>query len=208
MVCALCMYAQPTVEESSWTLERIENHIKAYTRYPQGSPYKEFKVITHVAAPLDSVVKVVMDVERLAQANPYLKSYKLLKGDKQSADALAYFVFRAPFYTKDRDLVLKYDRSRTASGFIQYAQAEPDAHPTNPTYIRMPLANLITVVQPLGADSTEIIYRGATLPGGNAPAGYINRAMLKMPLAYVGQIRSLLHLDQTPAAHTAARKSH
>lgn len=187
----LSLFAQPatSLDDITWQLERHEGAIKAYTRLPSGSPYKEFKVISHLAAPIDSVIKVVMDIEQIARTNPYLQEFKMLAGDKTSSEVLTYFVFKTPFYTKERDLVLKYDRSRTASGFIQYAHAESDAYAANEQYIRMPLANLITVVQPLGTDSTEVIYRGTTRPGGNAPTGYINKAMLRMPMNYMRQIQ-------------------
>ena len=188
---SLTISAAAQQDEASWVLERTENGINAYTRLVDKQPYKEFKLETVLLAPMDSIIAVLENVVASTEKDPYITHVELI-GDKNEKEFVVYFQIRTPFFSKDRDLVLKYASSRTQSGYIQYAKAEPNLVSLNPDFIRIPVANYITSVHSLGKDSSLLVYRGTIQPGGNISVGFVNKYMLNSPINRVSEIKALV----------------
>ena len=85
-----------------WTLNKNENNIKVYSRVVNGSNFKEYKAVTLIKAPMDSIVSVLVDGDNLKKWNYKTTKSALLESTSDN-EFTVYMYNDMPWPAKNRD---------------------------------------------------------------------------------------------------------
>lgn len=164
----------------AWEKSLDKNGITVYTREVEGSPLKEFKAETTIAASPATLVSVLLEAESMTTWWPDCLEAKMLKRNGIK-DWKVYFVMKVPFPLNNRDTINKFELSEDSVGNVKIKlYAIPNDLAEKKGLVRIPeLKGQWTFTKK--GDVTEVIYQLHANPGGSIPAFVANSTVTDSP---------------------------
>ncbi len=163
-----------------WEKAIDKNGVVVYTREVEGSPLKEFKAETTIAANPATLVSVLLDAESMTTWWPDCLEAKLLNQNGVK-DWKVYFVMKVPFPLNNRDTVNKFELSEDSLGNIKIKiYALPNDVAEKKGLVRIPEVKGFWSFTKKG-ENTEVTYQLHANPGGNIPAFVANSTVTDSP---------------------------
>ncbi len=169
-------------QNSEWGLKKNSDGISVFTRYSEGSNFKELKSVVQVKTSLSSVVALLSDWENYPNwVYKCGKSLTLKKINDQ--ELIHYQTVIAPWPADDRDFVVnvKLTQDPSTKVVIQRATCLPDFIPRFPDMVRITEFKATWTLTPLKKGIVNVEYQLLVNPGGNIPAWIVNLAVVDGP---------------------------
>ncbi len=187
-------------EHNGWKLHKndVRHKIKVFTKNEEGQKIRSFKVEGIIDAPIETLLRIQVDVENFPRWYFETKEVKLLK-KVSSKEFYFYLVHEAPIGLPDRDVILHtvIEPMSKKQPYVQFKMTSvPDYMPTRPPYLRMEAENYILRYTPLSKTQTLREVEGFINPGGSSPAWAINFVQGKGPYTNMMGIRRMATLPQ------------
>lgn len=185
----------------AWDLVKEKNKIKVYTRKVEGKKIKELKIETSIQTSLNSVVKILDDVD----AHP-IWVYKC--GAAHITDVISpsefyyYITIDFPFPAVDRDMVIYYRRWQDPITKV-VTTISTSAHDTQPIvedYIRIVDFESEYKITPRDDGWVDIVYVLSSDPAGAIPTWMINMAIAKGPVKTMERMFSEIQKEKYQSA--------
>ena len=177
LIVSLCVFsAFGAPPDEGWTLAKEGEGIEVYTRPIEGMNAKEFMGITEVDAPMDVVLEVFRDIPSFPEWYGFCRDIEVLE-DYSETHKLVYFVLATKWPTKDRDMVIDamIDVDRAGGQAVITMKAlEEEVVPRAKKYVRMTDMVGLSTLTEIDGDTTRVVYRVRSDPGGYIPAALSN----------------------------------
>jgi|GEM_PF-990176 len=168
------------LDTAGWKLSKSKNNIIVYTRTPPETKVKEFRAITTMAASLDEIKKVLLDINSYTRWIDHLDSAKEL-GESTSTSAKAYSRLSVPWPFNDRDAVTLMTTRSSPAETIILLQLRPDDIPQEDNVVRLRIGRGKWHLIKVSDNSTKVIYQFFADPGGYLPAWIVNLFVVDGP---------------------------
>lgn len=185
-----------TVFAASWTLEKDQNGIQAYSQYSNELGYNRVKLEMIVDAPVESLVAINTDA---AQLNQWMDSFDDVEVVDQENwyDFLLYVTYRFPFPYQDRDSLSRTQVYRSDSGSIVIKFfREEEGKATSSDHIRMDYIDGAWELEEINEGQTKVVYTSLVSPGGDGPKWVINAFSLDVPFQSMINLKEVLKTYQ------------
>lgn len=197
------IFAQTFVHENGknvtpWEVTKEKDGVIARTRRVEGEPLKEFKIMTVIDVPLDSVRKILSHPEWFPKFMPSVPEMRVID-TLPGGSKIVYYTINMPMGAPDRDGITQQDCADMTDGFLLRILSRPDYIPENENYIRLKRSDLMWIARQLGPTQTEVTYMGSTSAGGKLPLWLANMAIDKIPYENVLGLKHLLEQQYVPA---------
>lgn len=165
-----------------WELAKSESNIKVYVREVKNSPYKEFRGITTVNAPLPVLVAVLSDPAAFPQWFHECPQASRLKTISPT-EGINYMVYNLPWPFDDRDLVIHYLASQDADNkAVTYKLwANGNFIPHKSGLVRVMTLNGYWRFTPLDKGRCQAEYKMHLDPEGSIPGWLANSTVVDAP---------------------------
>lgn len=169
-----------TNKPTKWRKAYNKKGILIYTRStPKG--FKEFKAITTINKPMNSVLAVMKDYEAHPDWMLAIKECKRVKQVNPKTRYL-YYMIRLPWPLANRDLVSKSTFKLQKDGSVLMTMsAAPKKKPKIKNRVRIKEAKGYWKVIPINKNQTKVVYQYASDPVG-LPPWLVNMFLLDAPL--------------------------
>jgi uncharacterized membrane protein len=185
------------LSQDDWDLARNKNDIKIYTRSIENSKLKHHKGVAIIDAPFEQVYQAMINVEEATDWVYNCLESRILQ--KHNDSVLVYYsTYKAPWPTKNRDLVTKltyYIEDKTGNGVLIYETAEGYIDLDN-KFVRITEYYDITTIVPIGDNQVKIIMEGYTDPGGNIPSWIVNMFIADGPYESMIGLKKIFGWEQ------------
>lgn len=181
-----------SADAEDWELIKDEDGIMVYTRTISGSNIKEFRGVTNIMAPLDSILGVLNDTEACPKWIHNCKDALKLR-DISFNEGYIYQVIDFPFPVKDRDLILqsKMSQDPVSKAITIELTSIPD-YISETKNVRIKKSNGKYVIKPIDNGSFEVTWQHHTEPGGRIPSWLVNKLIVDTPFNTLRNLRSLV----------------
>ncbi|MBC7922591.1 MAG: START domain-containing protein [Ferruginibacter sp.] len=189
----LLLFSSFQVPTGSWKLVKDKNGVKVYTRKVEGSALKEFKAVTTVAAPLNSLVALLKDFESYPAWVTDCKAARQLK--LVSPTSYYYYAeLNAPWPVENRDMVVHFQvqQDSATKAVTCTMAAEPDYLPPQPGNVRIPKLKGTWQLTPQQDGTVEVLHRVHAESGGSIPAWLANSVMTDGPYRTLSNMRNVV----------------
>lgn len=179
-----------------WQLVREEDSIETYNRMVEGLSLKEFKVTTVINRPLAIVVYHLNDYRNFNKwMSKSMYDFVILpSGEKQSY--LLYFKLKTPFFTSDRDAVVKVEVSTMGKGYIIRMKAQPEQVPVGETFVRITRWDVAWVLESVDDTHVRVTYMGTVEDPQKLPDNFAEELMARVPFECMQGLRNIVHSTQ------------
>ncbi len=186
-------YPQKTYAvEYPWQLKRDREGIVVYTRKVSGSSILEYKATVTVHAPIEKVIALFEDDQKLPQWYYQCVKFERLQ-DEGPGQKIFYFVIHLPWPVSERDSIFRRVKFSDAHGVVSYTlSALPEKLPFQKGKIRVLYLKSLWRFTPLADGRTEIYFQQHSDPGGVIPAFIINQLVVDIPFYSLKNFRQLL----------------
>ena len=193
---AVLIFLTPSLSfaENSWELKNDKSGIKIYTRRVEGSPILEFKAETVFDVPIEKVLALYEQPERMPEWYHNCIESKLLE-EISPDEKVLYFALSMPWPVSDRDSIYKRVRSHDPkTGAVSfYISALPNRLPPHSGRVRVPSIKTLWRFTPVDEGrSTAVYYQQHSDAGGSIPAGLVNSLATTIPYHSLKNFRKLL----------------
>ena len=169
-----------------WTERQKEDGVTVWTADYAGSKYKQFKGQTVVAAPLDDVLAVVLDVEQYEAWFPNTPDARLLD---HTGDVITYYVVTdLPWPVTSRDAVYRYRVTRSDDAATLDVSVDASAFPEQDGMVRVQASSGKWTFTPTDA-GTQVTWQLHFEPNGSLPAWLANSAVVDTPASMLKALR-------------------
>lgn len=173
-----------------WKSTKQANGVEVFTREVPGLPYKAFKGVTRVKAPVTSLIAMMEDIPEYQNWVYNIKTSNTV-GEATENNGMVYLVQKTPVIT-DRDICFEYKVSKVGESVqIEYKEKSSAVPLTN--YVRVPYFRGQFKLTPKG-NETEVIYEVAADPGGSIPAMVANTLAIDIPFHTLSNIHTKVNL--------------
>jgi hypothetical protein len=173
-----------------WKLEFDKAGIKVYTRYVEGSAFKEFKAEMVMDGILTDIADIITDVEKYPEWCYKTEMTRIIK--KEGNKIQYYHVTKTPGFLKTRvgyfesekiSNPLKNDLTITILNFKSEI-------PVPDKYLLIPTMKGYWKLTPLGDNKVQVIMQMLTEPGGIIPAWLANLVVVDSPYVTLNGLRT------------------
>jgi len=178
---------------SDWELKKNKDGIKIYTREVEGSPIHEFKGVTRVNVPIETLRRFYETPENFCRWMDRCKDSELL--EKQSAEAwIMYLHLSMPWPVMDRDIVMLRTRSKdaTTGDYFYSIDHFPDFYPEQAGRVRMPYMIGGWHFTPVNDNLVEISFQQHVNAGGFIPSWIANQLVVDIPYRTLSKLKKIL----------------
>ena len=162
-----------------WKVAKDEDGIKVSLSEVAGSPYKAYRGVTLINAPVAKIRALQEDVAGSCAWIHECKTQKLLK--HEGDQSWTYAQFNTPWPVTPRDSVLHVTTVQGADGSVtRNIEAAPTYQGEEKGYVRVTEAKGYWKLVPKG-DATEVTYQLHTNPGGSVPSWLANKFVIEAP---------------------------
>jgi len=168
----LTMFAQNT-----WTPEKEENSIKAFSRFKQGKDYYEYRTIFTVNEPIHKVAALIGDVSNFKNWMPNTVQSRILKIENDST-FYAYTETSAPWPASNRDAVFKASRRQKGNTITFLFEGKSNYIPEQKGKVRVKDYFAQWRLIQLGPNKTQIEYIGSFDPGKSYPNWMVKNSII------------------------------
>lgn len=176
-ICALLLIFSGNLQASnSWKLEMDKNGIKSYSRSLEGSNILEFRAVTVIDAPIETVGEVVRDMASYPLWVPYCSRGDVLHEIDRN-NRTVYVYLDLPWPVADRDIVPEarttYDLQR-GRAIAEITDTRYPACPPHKDVVRLPEFRGEYVFEYITRNKTGVIYTYRADVGGSIPVSLSN----------------------------------
>ncbi|MDC8005237.1 START domain-containing protein [Aureisphaera galaxeae] len=174
--------------QTPWTLKKDASGIRIYTRMVPDSKLKEYKAMTQVDVPLQSILDELLDAPKYTEEPISGESYYVTqKGENQH---VFYALKKLPWPIKNRDVVTQLTVERISSKKVMlHIESLPDGIPIVENAIRIQQVEGFWLLEE--EDGTTTITQQLYLdPEGSLPPVVTNSLLIK------GPYKTFSHLQQ------------
>lgn len=162
------------VKDSSWVLRKEGNGTKVFTRNVDSANSREFKAITITTQPMDSLEKMIEEVEKYPEWQSNVVQSKVLKTVSPEENYIHY-VTDTPWPVVDRDMVLHAKKTTLPDGTVRYdLKSAEDILPPLDHMIRMTDGRGFWQFTPLKDNKIKVVYQFYANPAGTIPEWVVN----------------------------------
>lgn len=177
--------------QNPWELVVNKEEIKIYVRKSDSSSIKEYRAMMLVKAPMDSVIKKILDVKNLKTWNYKTTNTSLVK--KISDTSWVFYMQNdLDWPIKDRDHVSRVVMKKMKKECIITLTPENNLIKENPDFIRVKNFRGIWFLKKIDEKQTQIIQQLYGDPESYVPAFIINSMLTKAPFETFKLMRSQL----------------
>ncbi len=179
--------------QSQWEKVLDKEGIIAYTRHVDGSQFKEFMGEMVVETPVESLIKVINDVESAPHWQYKTEETRLIQ--KKGNTVIYFYVAETPVFLKKR---VSYQKSEL---FIDSLSGEatisieniapPEAIPDK--CVEIPLTKGFWKLTPLEKGKVKVVLQMLAEPGGMIPAWLANMVVVETPFVTLSGLRKIVN---------------
>lgn len=190
-----------------WRQIRVCDGITGYERKNPRSPINEVKAIGVVDAPVAVIEAVVRDIPAEEQwMFMCSKAYKLDPPNVSSTADSYYSFFRQglPWPVSDRYAVVRHELSLDKTSGVLTLQAKGAAVATpaqEDRGIRLPLIEVLCIMNPLSRNKTEVTYQILADVGGSLPAPILQMLTKSLAVDTIRNVRKMVKKEPYRSAH-------
>jgi len=188
--------AATSVFANTWTLEREEKGIQAYTQFSEELGYNRVKLEMVIDAPVESLVSINTDAANL---NQWMETFDEVEVIEENSwyDYVLYVTYNFPFPYQDRDslsrtIVYKKEDGTVVVKFIGADKKKP----ISKEYVRMDYIDGAWEFSKINEHQTKVVYTSLVSPGGEGPKWVINAFSLDVPFASLQNLKETLKTYQ------------
>lgn len=176
-----------------WKIAKSQDKTRIYKHPWSGHDIQTCKADTIIAAPLDKIVALILDVESYPDWIPQSKNTKILKQNQENA-ILYYMSMDFPWPASDRDWVneLMITSNKTNHHTTITFTARDHIFPQQKNHIRVTDHNAYWTLIPIDSKNTRSIWQWNTDPGGHLPSWLIQWASQSQVLESLNRIKEML----------------
>ncbi len=189
----LCLGAALSWAEE-WKLDSTRGGIVSYTRTVPGQDMLDFRAVTRIKAPMESVVSALIDVERMPDWFYQMKETRVLSADRLSNINL-YMVIEGMGPVGDRDAVVKaeiWQDPISLELLLEGHSVDYAGMPEQAGKVRIPEMTAGWRIRPISPEITEVELTGSAHPGGAIPVWAANLVITMLPRESLDQLRDNL----------------
>jgi len=188
--------AATSASANTWTLEREEKGIQAYTQFSEELGYNRVKLEMVIDAPVESLVSINTDAANL---NQWMETFDEVEVIEENSwyDYVLYVTYNFPFPYQDRDslsrtIVYKKEDGTVVVKFIGADKKKP----ISKEYVRMDYIDGAWEFSKINEHQTKVVYTSLVSPGGEGPKWVINAFSLDVPFASLQNLKETLKTYQ------------
>lgn len=164
--------------QNTWTLEKEEEGVKAYTRIKKDKDFYEYRTVFGVNGTLKQAIKMITDIDAFSSWMPKTIDSKMLKKESENI-FYGYTKISAPWPANNRDLVFKMEvKKNSDSKFCISLTGMPDYHPKDNECVRLMSYSSEWRILQLSPSTMIIDYRVSFEPGGNYPKTILKNSLV------------------------------
>ncbi|MCF8357328.1 MAG: hypothetical protein K9H26_01130 [Prolixibacteraceae bacterium] len=180
-------------DQKGWEKVLDKEGITAYTRHIEGSQFKEFRGEMVVDAPVESLIKVINDVESAPRWQYKTEETRLIS--KNGNTVIYYYVAQTPVFLKKR---VSYQKSEL---FVDSVSGEativieniPPPEPIPDKFVEIPLTKGFWKLTPLEKGKVKVVLQMLAEPGGMIPAWLANLVVVETPYVTLSGLRKIVN---------------
>jgi hypothetical protein len=202
-VVLLCLFSLMMVhaDAQSWDLKTDKDGIKIYTASVGESSFKSVRATCDVAATLDQLMAVLMDINRHEEWVYSTKVSKILKVVAEN-DVIFYAVIKTPWPLTNRDYIAHMTATSPSPGMVIIeSHTEPNYLPENKDLVRVIHSDSRWVITSTGNNMLHIEYSIHFDPAGSVPAWLLNMFVSEGPYQTFKNLRERVQLPMYRNAH-------
>lgn len=207
LLLAFCLPASLAQAAAEWKSHGESQGIRLFTRDVEGKPWKDFKGVMVVDAPITRVAAALADVNTMNQWFFLLKEARYLD-NRPLDDCFVYVDISGIWPVKPRDAALHVAVSQdpTTLEVKINVEAVPDMVKPREGYVRIPSMHSSWRLTPLSKTRTEVELIGNADPGGAIPMAIVNMVVTTMPKETLkGMRKHLMRPEYADLSVVAAR---
>jgi hypothetical protein len=157
-------------QEFGWEYVGTTDNIQIFEKKTPADKYRSVRLLTYSSASVDEIVAAVEDVSSHPQWAFGAQSAEILK-NYDSDSFIYYVIIDFPFPTKDRDLVVHYEKIHDDDNCSVklVSKSVPEYIPQKGKYVRMEAYLSIYEISQVREGQTQIIHEMQVSPGGKIP---------------------------------------
>lgn len=190
-------FFKTTDNATPWEFQEKRDGVNMFTRPVAGEQLREYKFLTLLNTPFDTIEKVMASLERYNEwLSPSVQDWKVVSKENDST-AIVYFRADMPAPIKDQDVVLRVTIRRPLPSIYQVAFASVDGIlPANDRCNRVIRCNLSWNFRALPNGIVGLTYMGSITPSGYFPPDFSTKILLKVPFENVDGLRKYINKPQ------------
>ena len=187
--------------QKTWELSVNKEDIKIYVKKSDTTSIKEYRAVMVVKAPMDSVVKKILDVKNIKKWSFKTKNSTLIKKISDTS-WIFYMQNDLDWPAKNRDHVSKVVLKRKEDECLITMTPENHLVKENPDFIRVKYFKGFWSVKKIDGKQTLVIQQLYGNPESNAPSFIINSMLLKAPFETFKAMRSQLEKSKKSTSNS------
>lgn len=192
LACALLwLGAGPVQASDGWKLALERDGVRVEQQEVPGRGLPVFRARGRIAAPLEDVLAVILDVERHPEWMPRCDEIRVLER-REPLGADFYVRMGMPWPVSDRDAVLTSDTTRPSAeeSLTRFRLGDQARVAPVSGVVRMPTLDGHYALHAVDASTTHVEYRVDADPGGMIPDWLAARAATDDPLHTLLNLRA------------------
>lgn len=193
----------------NWDLRYNKNGLSVYTQVIEDQPIKSFRAEMVADAPLDLVLSVIKNVQNYPDWFHLCRSYEIVEGTMSEGEYVGYYIVKAPWPLKDRDVYVQNKMSRDPETQIIsiLTHAVPEFEPARNEFTRVPEVYGRWTFKPINEKQTYIEFIGHGHPGGIIPLWIANMVVTDVPKKTFLNLRAVLEEKQSKQQHLMSNQA-
>lgn len=185
------MFSGFVFQQRPWELAINKEGIKVYTRKTDSAAIKEYKVTMRVSAPIDTVLKKVLDIKKLKYW-----SYRIAESDlvKKINDSTWIFYIHndVEWPVKDRDHVSKVQLQKRSEVYKVVLTPYNNLVSEKKDIVRIKRFRGLWTLKKIDSGHTQVTQQLYGDPESNIPSFFINMMIAKAPFYTFKNMKSQL----------------
>jgi len=184
--------------EDAWKLELDKEGIKVYTRYVDGSAFKEFKAEMVMDGSISEIADIIADVERFPEWSYKTVSVKIIR--KEGNIIHYFYVSDTPRFLKTRVAFFESEKSiDPKTNEITFTLINIQGNqPISDSEILIPTMKGYWKLTSLGNNKVRVMMQMLTEPGGIIPAWLANLVVVDSPFVTLKGLREQFNKKRNP----------
>ena len=178
------------ISDDGWEFEKERHDVEVYSKSITGYEIKAFKATGLISAPIESVFKVVMDIEGYKEWYPNCKIGETLLQPNE-LEQYRRIEFKLPWPFDNRDAVNKLVARKMADSIWIDITNEADYVPRLKKVYRVGRTEGYWMIVKEDENNTRLTYSAIGEPGG-IPNWVVNFFLFDSPLEAVNNIREMV----------------
>lgn len=187
-----------TSPDSDWKLELDKEGIRVFTRYVEGSDFKEFKADMVMDGTLSEIADIIADVEKFPEWSYKTTSVKIIK--KEGNTIQYFYVSDTPKFLKTRVAFFESEKSiDPKTNEITFSLINIQGNqPISDNEILIPTMKGYWKLTPLDDNKVRVTMQMLTEPGGIIPAWLANLVVVDSPFVTLKGLREQFNKKRNP----------